>query len=359
MKRSVLAVMTVLVFWSSALGAEARPLLPIERLPIPPPPEVTAGSWVLFDQSVGVELGVLGGDDERSMASTTKIMSALVAYELVQAGQRTIVSTRADRVGEAELGLVAGESIELRPLIDGLLIRSGNDAAIAVAEAIGGSVEGFVALMNQRAADMALAHTSFANPHGLDQPGHYSSARDLLTMAVTAMDDPRFAQAVATRRIRLPDAPDGTERILETTNRLLFDYPGAIGVKTGYTLSAGLVLVAAAERDGRRLYAVVMGSEGEGGHFEDARRLLDYGFDQLRVVPAVTQGASFRLVDSAEVDQMTAQAGLETLIHTAAMARTGLLPEPPAVETPEVVALSSRQLPDLASAFGWLLEGLR
>ncbi len=357
MQRRAWAVVLSIAVWSVQSVASAAPLPPIERLPIPPPPAVTAPSWILYDAGIDTVLGALDPDAERPMASTTKIMTALVAYDEVRPGQRTIVSARADGVGEAEIGLVEGESVEVEPLIDALLIRSGNDAAITVAEAVGGSVEGFVDLMNQRAIELGLEHTRFANPHGLDQDGHFSSARDLLLMAVAAMEDPRFAETVATRRMRLPDAPDGSERIAETTNRLLYDYPGAIGVKTGFTFRAGLVLVAAAERGGRRLYAVVMGSEGQGAHFADARRLLDYGFQDLRLVATVTQGVSYRMVDSEELAELSAQAAIETLLHTSAMARSRAVTESPVVESPQVVALSNTRLPGLDLAWRWLFRG--
>jgi D-alanyl-D-alanine carboxypeptidase (penicillin-binding protein 5/6) len=357
MRRLSWAVAVAVAAWSLAPAAAAAPLPPIERLPIPPPPTVTAASWILYDAGIDTVLAGFETDSERPMASTTKIMTALVAYDAVRPGQRTVVSARADRVGESEIGLVQGESVEVEPLIDALLIRSGNDAAIAVAEALGDSVEGFVDLMNQRAAALGLEHTHFENPHGLDENGHYSSARDLLLMALAAMDEPRFAEAVATRRMRLPDAPDGTERIAETTNQLLFDYPGAIGVKTGFTFRAGLVLVASAERDGRRLYAVVMGSEGPGAHFDDARRLLDYGFQDLRLVATITQGASYRLVDAEELAALSAQATIEALLHTSAMARSQVVTAAPVVESPQVVALSSSRLPGLERAWRWLFGG--
>ncbi len=241
----------------------------------------------------------------------------------------------------------------------GLLIRSGNDAAIAVAESVGGSVEGFVDLMNERAAELGLEHTSFANPHGLDQSNHYSSAADLLSLGRAAMANPEFAEAVATRRLRLPDAPDGSLRIAETTNRLLLDYPGAIGVKTGFTFQAGLVLVAAAERNGRRLYAVVMGSEGEGAHFRDATALLDHGFEGLRIIPAVIDGSGYRETIVAGGSDLLTQAVFESLLHVAATSRASSIELEPVVDEPSAMVLSSPSLPDLGEAFRWFLGAFR
>ncbi len=317
---------------SVPLPAAATPAVglppPVEAFPVPPPPRLTAQSWILYDDTYGVTLAEYRADAERPMASTTKIMTALVALDRADPEDLVPVSAEAAAVGESEIGLVPGEEFLLRTLLVAMLVRSANDAALAIAEYAGGSVDGFVALMNAKAAELGLAHTRFANPHGLDAPGHYSSARDLLTMARVAMDDPEFARAVRTRKVTLRPAPDGTERVADATNLLLSEYPGAIGVKTGYTGRAGLVLVAAAERDGRRLYAVVMGSDGSGAHFADASALLDYGFGMFDVVPAVMTG---RLSPPAKDPDVVTAAELEALVHV------GAVPTEPPAASPEVV----------------------
>ncbi|GIU93001.1 MAG: hypothetical protein KatS3mg011_1907 [Acidimicrobiia bacterium] len=248
---------------------------PPDPIPSRPTPSVTAQAWILYDDTFDLVLAEEEADQRRPMASTTKIMTALVALRHSEPGELVAVSRTAADVGESEIGLVAGERLPMAQLLSAMLVRSANDAAMAVAEHIGGTVDGFVEMMNSTAQELGLTNTHFANPHGLDAPDHYSSARDLLRLTLAAMDDPRFAQAVSSVRVRLPDSPSGAPRVAETTNRLLRDYPGAIGVKTGFTSRAGLVLVAAAERDGRRLYAVVMGSTD---HFGDATALLDHGF---------------------------------------------------------------------------------
>ena len=138
--------------------------------------------------------------------------------------------------------------------------------------------------MNAKAAELGLVNTSFVNPHGLDHPDHYSSARDLLTVTLAAMDDPDFARLVEARSANLPANPDGEPRVAINRNELLATYPGAIGVKTGFTNQALLTLVAASEREGRRLYAVVLGSDD---HFGDATALLDYGFAEFGVMTLV------------------------------------------------------------------------
>ena len=253
-------------------------------MPAPVPPVLEAESWLLFDDRNEVALAEENAAARRAMASTTKLMTALLAVEIGDLSSPVQVSPEAAGVGEAGVDLVEGEVFLLRTLVRAFLIRSGNDAAFAVAEHVGGSVEEFVAMMNRRAAELGMDDTSFANPHGLDHPDQYSTARDLLTLTREALEHRELAEAVATRHISLRDAPSGEERVFSNTNDLLFEYEGMVGVKTGYTGAAGRVLVAAAERQGRRLISVVMDSED---HFADTELLLDYGFDFFGSVPSL------------------------------------------------------------------------
>jgi len=156
-----------------------------------------------------------------------------------------------------------------------MLVRSGNDAAVALAQHVGGSVSGFADLMNAKAAEMGLQHSHFVNPHGLDADGHYTSAADLAVIARAVLDDPVLATMVRTRIVKFTASPTGAARIAENTNALLGRYPGVVGMKTGYTSEAGRVLVSALERGDRTLVAVVMGSED---HFADSRELLDWAY---------------------------------------------------------------------------------
>ena len=157
--------------------------IPLEGLPIPQPPSVTAQSWILYDETFDQVLGELDPDDQRPMASTTKMMTAIVVLENTALTDRVTISTNAAEAGESEIGLYAGESMTVDDLLYALLLQSANDGAVALAEHVGGSVASFVRMMNDKAADLGLENTRFANPHGLDAPGHYSSARDLLTIA--------------------------------------------------------------------------------------------------------------------------------------------------------------------------------
>lgn len=294
MKRRVLAPLLAVLMLMGGAPAMATPVeappSPVWGLYTGAPPDVTASSWILFDDTYGKVLADHNADTPRPMASTTKIMTALLALERGNLDDPVLISQSAADVGEAEIGLEAGEVWTLRQLLTAMLVRSANDAAEAVAEYIGGTQAHFVELMNQRARELGLRQTSFANPHGLDAPGHFTTARELLELTLVAMQNPVFAELVHTRTAVLPPAPDGTERVAQTTNELLGSYPGAFGVKTGFTNLAGLVLVAGAQRDGRRLYTVVMGSKD---HFGDAAALLDYGFDQYEVVRAVSAGAVY------------------------------------------------------------------
>lgn len=366
--RRLASVMTVVVgtfsIASPGLAAGPRDPVPIEGLVVVPPPQVTAKTWILYDATYDLVLASEGADEPRAMASTTKIMTAMVALEAPDPGRLVTVSDNAADIGESEIGLVAGEQLPLDALIKALIIRSGNDAAIAIAESVAGSEAAFVDRMNQRARDMGLEHTHFANPHGLDAEGHYTSARDLLTMARAAMKNPVFAAAAWSRSYRFPDAPDGTTRQAWATNQLLSEYEGMIGVKTGFTFDAGLVLAAAAVRDGRTLYTVVMGSEGENAHFDDTRRLLDYGFEEYGVVPLIVEGREYGLGRAGgETYPLLAAASGEAFIHLAAAGllspQLGIVDGAPVLEvgddTIEVgIEQDATPLPGLGQAFGWL-----
>ena len=252
------------------LGILASPV----RLPATPePPELTATAWILVDAATEVTLASENPDEELAMASVTKLMTALVVRHHIDLEERIRISEEAADVGEAEVGLVAGEVWSVRDLLAAVLVRSGNDAAVALAQHVGGSVEGFAELMNAHAVELGLEHSHFMNPHGLDEEGHYTSARDLTVMAAAVLDDPVLAQLSRTRLIRFKPAPTGADRVVGNTNRLLGTYPGVIGLKTGYTNEAGRVLVAAVEAEGRTFISVVLGSED---HFADTSALLDY-----------------------------------------------------------------------------------
>jgi serine-type D-Ala-D-Ala carboxypeptidase (penicillin-binding protein 5/6) len=246
------------------------------------PPAIPAAAWVVVDPATGETLASRAPDRELPMASTTKIMTALVVLESADLDEVMTVPPEAARIGESSGGLVAGERLRVRDLLTALLVPSGNDAAITLADGVAGSQRAFVELMNQRAAEMGLTHTSFANPHGLDAPGHHSSVADLVTLARVAMRDPVFREIVAQRRASIPGPGGRGVREYRSENALLDIDPEADGVKTGSTDGAGFALVAHARRKalGVQLYAAIIGSPSPDQRALDAARLLDYGFSQ-------------------------------------------------------------------------------
>ncbi len=350
---SRILVVVALVGLLPSAPSLAVPVPPDLHLPVPtgeyrPAPSVTAASWIVFDATDGVVLASRNADEQRPMASTTKMMTALVALEESDPDTLVTVSARAADIGEAEIGLIAGERLPIGILIDSMIVRSANDAAVAVAEAVGGDVETFVELMNARAAELGLTRTTFANPHGLDAEEHVSTARDLLRLGLAAMANADYRRAAVLSEVSLPPAPDGTPRVAPATNDLIQTYEGAVGVKTGFTFQAGLVLVAAAERDGRAIYAVVMGSEGAGSHFSDAAALLDYGFGGHELVRAVAGESVF------DGGALRRTALLESQFHIAALLAKPQISEaaPPVANISDPVAL-----PGIVDAFSWLFGG--
>jgi D-alanyl-D-alanine carboxypeptidase len=300
----------------------------MQTFPTPGPPAITAGSWILYDESTDTVIAELNADQERAMASVTKIMTGLLAIERSEPTEMVTVSQHAADTGEKEIELVPGETVEMDALFKALMIHSANDAATAIAEHISGSVEAFVSLMNQRAVELGLTHTSFANPHGLDAPSHYTTARDLLELGRVAMELPEFADVVKAKALVFPPAPDGTPRSGSSTNLMLWSYPGSLGLKTGFTAQALLTYVAAAERDGRRLYAVLLGSDGDRAHFSDATALFDFGFEDLGFFGDAWTGAPYAAAQGRRApDPMVSLANMETYLH---LAGQGLMLETPA-----------------------------
>ncbi len=247
-------------------------------LAAPVAPKVGAEAAVLMDAATGRILYAINPDAYMYPASTTKMMTTLVALEKGKLDSIVTVSRRAASCEESSLGLKAGDRLYLRDLLQGMMVVSGNDAAEAVAEHIAGSVPAFVDLMNARADKLGLTHTHFANPHGLPDPNnHYSSARDLAVIAAEALKNPEFARIVAVRDYTVPLLNRPWLRV-STTNSFLKTYPGAIGVKTGSTKAAGDCLVAAAKRGNTRLIAVLLNDDDR---WEDAPSLMNYGFSVI------------------------------------------------------------------------------
>ena len=238
-------------------------------------PRVAAASALLADLDSGEVLWERNPDERRPIASVTKVMTGLLVVEATDPDEVVTASRNAASQTGAVLGLGVGEAQPVRQLLMALMLQSANDAAVALAEHVGGTVDGFVDGMNRRARRLGARDTRFASPNGLDDSG-YSTARDLAEVTVEAFRDPTFREVVATKFHRVP-APNGEARRIQNRNALLWLYRGAIGVKTGFTSAAGFCLVAAAERNGLRLVAVVLGAPSS--PWSDAAEMLNHGFE--------------------------------------------------------------------------------
>lgn len=327
------AVLTVVLALPAGATGFVFPIHHHDGFPHDGPPPVSAASWILYDELTDSVLASWDADTSRPMASITKIMTVLLALENGNLNEPVTISEKAAGAGGQEIGLVAGETVTLGALVRAAMVRSGNDAAAAIAEHIGGSIEGFVAMMNDRAAELGMENTHFANPHGLDANGHYSSPRDMLIVGRHAMSIPEFAEIARARALTFPDSPDGTPRSATNTNRILNSYPGVIGIKTGETPRAGLTYVGAAERQGRRIFAVVFGSQGRRAHFSDAIMLYEWAFGDLGINGTLYAGIPYRSqVAQVEPPPLLLEAGAEVLVHTAAQGLSGTEPSPPGDE---------------------------
>lgn len=211
------------------------------------------------------------------MASTTKIMTAIVALENSNLGDIVTVSKRASSISGSTVGLKNGEKVTMEELLYGLMLQSGNDCAVAIAEHIGGSVEDFAYIMDSKAFDIGAFDTHFATPHGLDKVGHFTTAYDLSLITRHAMKNGTFKRIVGTKNITIEGYAH--KRIFYNTNKMLWSFEGADGVKTGYTGRAGKCLVSSASIDGRSFICVALNSPNR---WEDSKKILKYGMDNYK-----------------------------------------------------------------------------
>ena len=249
---------------------------------------VSARSAILVDAETGRVLYEKDADRESLIASTTKIMTALVVCEQCNVLDRMKIPKEAVGIEGSSMYLKEGEVLTVQELLYGLMLHSGNDAAVALAIYCGGTVEGFCQLMNDKARQLGMEHTHFENPNGLDSKGHYSTARDLAVLAAYAMENPIFAQTVSTKSVRVG------QRTLTNHNKLLWRVDGADGVKTGFTKAAGRILVSSACRNGRRLIAVTI---NDGNDWADHAALLEDGFCRYTPCRIVSAGDCVGTVD--------------------------------------------------------------
>jgi D-alanyl-D-alanine carboxypeptidase (penicillin-binding protein 5/6) len=240
------------------------------------PPRLDASAWLLIDRKDGTDLARRAANARRAIASTTKLMTTHLALHELDFGEKLTVPDYDPAPAESVAGLIAGERLTVRDLIVAMLLPSANDAAVTVADGVAGSQRAFVAKMNRAAGRLGLDRTHYANPIGLDAPGNYSTAGDLVSLASDLLADRRFRRIVAMpkARLRSGDLP----RTVTNTNTLLLSDPRVDGVKTGHTNDAGYVLVASARRHGIPLLAAVLGTPSETERDAETESLLDYGF---------------------------------------------------------------------------------
>ncbi|MGI6611241.1 MAG: D-alanyl-D-alanine carboxypeptidase family protein [Limnochordia bacterium] len=246
-------------------------------------PPTSAWAAIVYENTTKTVLYAKNEHTTRAPASLTKIMTALLALENGRMDDTVTVSRLAAGMWGSSAHLRSGQQIKLRDLLYGMLLPSGNDAAVAVAEHIGGSLPAFVEMMNLRAVELGARHTRFANPHGLDHPEHYSTAFDLAMLSRVALLYPNFADAVQTRTYTASESSS----TWSNTNKLLWSFEGAEGIKTGTTGQAGNCLAAAASRQGMQLIVVVLSSANR---WKEASRLFTYAFDNYAVITMAEKG---------------------------------------------------------------------
>ncbi len=265
MRRLVLLLWIASAFGAWTVQARAAP---------PEPPRLTSGAALLIDATSGEVLFSRSGYVRRSPASTTKLLTALVAVRDGRLNRVVEVSRPSAAVVGSSAHLRAGDRYSLRELLEGMLLRSGNDAAHAIATAVAADIPEFAGRMNRTALSIGARQTHFVNPHGLTAAHHYTSANDLAVIAQVALSDRELRRIVASQELTLTPQ-GGSGRSIRNTNALLGSYLGADGAKTGTTNAAGKCLVASARREGIHLIAVVLKG---GDRYGDAMRLLDWGF---------------------------------------------------------------------------------
>lgn len=244
-------------------------------------PGTSAESAVMISADTGKVVYSKNSNQQMSMASTTKIMTALITLEQNDLDAYFVVDENAIMVEGSSMGLLAGDQVSLRVLAYGMLLQSGNDAANAAAVYISGSLEAFAELMNEKAREIGMDNTNFVTPSGLDDKSHYSTAEDMAKLARYALKNYAFKEICSTYSTQVSYGNPPYDRWLKNHNRLLNEYDGAIGVKTGFTKKSGRCLVSAAERDGVCFIIVTLNASDD---WDDHKALFDYGFSEVEAV---------------------------------------------------------------------------
>ena len=246
-------------------------------------PILNARAAIVIDRNTGLVLYEKNSNDVRKMASTTKIMTAIVVLENMNDLYETVtVSKKAASVRGSELGVKIGDTITINDLLYGLMLPSGNDAAIALAEHIGGTVEGFAILMNDKAKQLGLTKTNFVTPHGLDVKGHETTAYELAILTKYALENEKFREIVAVKYATVTIS--GRSKNIKNTNELLGNYSGMYGVKTGYTGEANRCIVSACKRENIDVIAVVLGADTKTLRGIDTKKMLEYVYNNFKTI---------------------------------------------------------------------------
>lgn len=276
MKRKIAICLAMLMLWMPYSAVKAMP-------------EVSSHSACVIDIDTGRILAAKNENEKSEPASITKIMTALIALENADIKKVVTIPGAAAGVEGSSIYIKAGEKYSLEDLLYGLMLRSGNDAATAIAIDVAGSVDAFVEKMNQKAQELGCTGTHFNNPHGLPDEKHYTTAHDMALITAAALRNDTFVKIVSTKNYTTEPDGAGETRSWQNKNKLLWQYEGAIGVKTGYTKSAGKTYVGAADRNGIRIAVVVLGAKDMWG---DAATLLDDAFASYQQVDLIKDGQS-------------------------------------------------------------------
>ena len=295
--------MAVLLFFSS--------LLPHQTVCAKEIGVLYAGYALLMDADNRRVLYEKNGYEEVPMASTTKIMTLLVTLENAKMDDLVEVSEYAASMPDVQLGICKGEKYRLSDLVYSLMLESHNDVAVAIAEHVGGSVEGFARLMNQKAKEIGANHTNFVTPNGLDAENHYTTAYDLALIASYAIENETFLRIIQTPSYTFHEQSNGRSFTVNNKDRFLTSYEGALGIKTGFTGKAGYCFVGAAERDGKRLVSVVLACgwpPNKNYKWKDTTNLMNYGIENYNMTEVLAKDTAFEpieVTDSIENEPVT------------------------------------------------------
>lgn len=244
-------------------------------------PKTNSRRYIVYDRISKSMIIGKNEDVKSAMASTTKIMTTIVILEKADLNEKVTVSAKAGGTGGSRLGLKKGDKASVKNLLYGLMLRSGNDAAVALAEHVGGSVKGFAELMNEKASELGLTNTHFVTPHGLDDANHYTTALELAKLTDYAMNNETFSKIVGTKSITI--YINNQPRQINNTNELLGTLNGVVGVKTGFTNNAGRCLVTETKRNNMDIITIVLGADTKKDRTKDSVNLIEYTFSKYKM----------------------------------------------------------------------------